>query len=97
MENVKQKVVKILEQKCGLPYDVSVYMNHVVIKIPVMMGLIFTTFAKKYRPRLWIASTEIFLAGQMIFCFASKKTDTSIFLKFISTCPDFLCYLAQTK
>lgn len=52
MENVKQKVVKILEQKCGLPYDVSVYMNHVVIKIPVMMGLIFTTFAKKYRPRL---------------------------------------------
>lgn len=41
MENLKQKAVEVIESECGPSYDVSVYMNHVMIKLPANDGVDF--------------------------------------------------------
>jgi hypothetical protein len=70
MENVKQKVVKILEQKCGLPYDVSVYMNHVVIKIPSNDGTDFYHTCQKVQAEVMNCINRNFSsrADDILFC-----------------------------
>lgn len=73
MENVKQKVVEIIEQECSLPYDVSVYMNHVVIKVPGNDGNDFYHTCKKVQAEVMKCINKNFSTRPDDILFCIKK------------------------